>query len=121
MALDKPFMEVLSKTSVLFGEKTYEFRDPDEWTIGEVAHLEDECTVFERGIPMIKSEMLIPKVISRACNISEAEAAKLPYHIAFSVYQLVRWHPVPLGDSLISKSEPGEEPPPNDELIEPND
>ena len=77
----------------------------DEWTIGEVARIEDECTVFEKGIPMVKSELLIPKVIAKACGISEDEAAKLKYHVAFSLYQIVRWQPVPLGDSLISKSE----------------
>ena len=111
--VDRPFMEVIDKTSVRFGERTFEFRDPDEWTIGEVARIEDECTVFEKGIPMVKSELLIPKAIAKACGIPEEEAAKLKYHVAFSLYQIVRWHPVPLGDSLTSKSEPEAEQPPS--------
>lgn len=110
---EKPFMEVLGKTSVRFGERTFEFRDPDEWTIGEVARIEDECTVFEKGVPMVKSELLIPKAIAKACGISEDEAVKLKYHVAFSLYQIVRWHPVPLGDSLTLKSEQVEEQPPS--------
>ena len=109
----KPFMEVIDKTSVRFGERTFKFRDPDEWTIGEVARIEDECTVFEKGVPVVKSELLIPKAIAKACGISEDEAAKLKYHVAFSLYQIVRWHPVPLGDSLTLKSEQAEEQPPS--------
>ena len=116
---EKPFMEVLSKTSVRFGERVFEFRDPDDWTIGEVARMEDECTVFERGLPMVKTEMLIPKVLAEACGITEAEAAKLKYHVAFSLYQLVRWHPVPLGDSLTLKSEPAEDQSQSKESTEP--
>lgn len=108
MGSDKPFMEILGKTSVRFGEQTFEFRHPDEWTIGEVARIEDECTVFEKGLPLVKSELLIPKVIAKACGISEEEASALKYHVAFSLYQLVRWHPVPLGDSLTSNSEQAE-------------
>lgn len=117
--VDKSFMEILDKTSVRFGERIFKFRDPDEWTIGEVARMEDECTVFERGLPMVKTEKLIPKVIAKACGISEDEAAKLKYHVAFSLYQLVRWHPVPLGDLLISKSELVEDQSPSEESTEP--
>jgi len=117
---DKPFMEVLDKTSVRFGERTFKFRDPDEWTIGEVAHIEDECTVFEKGLPMVKTELLIPKVLAKACDISEKEASELKYHVAFSLYQIVRWHPVPLGDSLTLRSEPEGDQPTNEESTEPS-
>ena len=116
----KQFMEVLSKTSVRFGERTFKYRDPDDWTIGEVAHIEDSCTVFEKGLPMVKTELLIPKVLAIACGISEEEAAKLKYHVAFSLYQLVRWHPVPLGDSLTLKSEQVEDQLQREESIEPS-
>ena len=118
---EKPFMEILTNTSVRLGEQVFEFRDPDEWTIGEVAHIEDECTVFEKGMPMVKTEMLIPRVISKACEMTEAEAKGLKYHVAYPLYQLVRWQPVPLGDSLISKSVQAEDQLPSEESIEPND
>ena len=114
------FMEILDKTSVRFGERVFKFRDPDEWTIGEVAPIEDGCTVFENGLPKVKSELLVPKVIAKACGISEEEAKGLKYHVAFSLYQLVRWYPVPLGDSPILKSESAEGQPPDEESIEPS-
>ena len=117
---EKAFMELIDKTSVRFGERTFKFRDPDEWTIGEVAHIEDECTVFEGAMPAIKTELLVPKVIAKACGISEDEASKLKYHVAFSLYQLVRWHPVPLGDLPILKSEQAADQSQEDESIEQN-
>lgn len=120
MSSDESFMEILDKTSVRFGGRTFKFRDPDDWTIGEVGRIEDECTVFDNGLPVIKTELLVPKVIAKACSISEEEASALKYHVAFSLYQLVRWHPVPLGDSLISKSEQVGDQPPSEESIEPN-
>ena len=109
----KPHVEILSNTEIRIGEKTYKFRDPAEWTLGEVTKIEDESTVFVNGMPEIRSALLRTKTVAAATGLSEKEAAALPYDVGHWLYMICRWQPVPLGDLRTLNSEPEEEQSPN--------
>ena len=105
----KSHVEILSNTEIRIGEKNYTFRDPAEWTLGEVARIEDESVVFENGVPRVKSELLQSKVVAKATGMSEKAVAMLPYDVGYWLYQFCRYQPVPLGDLRTLNSEPEEE------------
>lgn len=107
--MDKPHVEILSNTEIRIGEKNYTFRDPAEWTLGEVARIEDESTVFEKGVPRVRGELLMAKTIAKSTGMSEKAVAALPYNVGFWLHQVCRWQPVPLGDLRTLSSELEEE------------
>ena len=107
MTTDKPeFCEFLSETEVRLGERTFEFRDPNLWTIGEVCDIEEASTVFEDMMPKLKQKVLIQKTLAHVVkDLTEVEVESLPYHIGKKLYDIVKPRPVPLSDWLTSNSE----------------
>jgi len=112
--------EIVDDTTVLIDGREFKFRHPDEWTVGEVAKVQDESTVYVEGNPVLKMELLMQKTIARACKMSEKEAAALPYHVGFPLYQIVRWHPAPLGNLRTLSAEPRAETPPSGDSTGPS-
>jgi hypothetical protein len=93
----KQFVEIVDVGKVRIGENVFEFRDPDEWTIGEVCKIEQESIEVIRGLPEISLELRMAKTVAHVVKgITEKSFKQMKWSVGNALYNLVRWRNVPL-------------------------